>query len=201
MALLLRVARPLAPARTDVVHSLSQRHVVNRSRPISRTSHRVQQHRERQLQGTHAYRSSLCRHEAQSLRPASAARMLGRRPANVLQTFWAVAANVLQTSDRRNPAKPGETTHAIPCVFRVSCPCSLSFAEHEPIGEIEHNPCKSAPRGTARGSGQAALRQTSSADVGACVNPGGCARAPCLVEVAVEPAQHSRLDTYLLVGF
>jgi hypothetical protein len=61
--------------------------------------------------------------------------LLRVRPANVLQTFWAVAANVLQTSDRRIAAKPGETTHAIPCVFRVSCPCSLGFAEHEPIGE------------------------------------------------------------------
>lgn len=59
MALLLGVTRPLAPARTNVVHGLGQRNVVNRSRPISRTSHRVQQHRERQLQGTHAYRSSL----------------------------------------------------------------------------------------------------------------------------------------------
>ena len=56
--LLLRVARPLAPTRTNVVHGLSQRHVVNRSRPISRTSHRVQQHRARQLRETHANRSS-----------------------------------------------------------------------------------------------------------------------------------------------
>jgi hypothetical protein len=55
--------------------------------------------------------------------------------ANVLQTFWATAANVLQTPDRRKPAKPGETTYAIPRVFGVSCPCSLRFAEHEPIGE------------------------------------------------------------------
>lgn len=57
------------------------------------------------------------------------------RRANVLQTFWAAAANVLQTPDRRNPAKPGETTHAIPHIFGVTCPCSLRFAEHEPIGE------------------------------------------------------------------
>jgi hypothetical protein len=57
-----------------------------------------------------------------------------------LQTFWAVAANLLQTSDRRNPAKPGETAHAIPRVFGVSCPRSLGFAEHEPIGEIGVEP-------------------------------------------------------------
>ena len=61
VALLLGVARLLAPARADVMHGLGQRNVLNRSRPISRTSHRVQQHRERQLQGTHAYRSSLGR--------------------------------------------------------------------------------------------------------------------------------------------
>jgi hypothetical protein len=143
--LLLGVARPFAPARADVVHGLSQRHVVNRSRPISRTSHRVQQHREHQLQGTRAYRSSLERHEGQLPRPASAARMLGRPPANVLQTFWAVAANVLQTSDRRNPAKPGETTHAIPRVYGVSCPRSLGFAEHEPIGETGFEPATARP--------------------------------------------------------
>jgi hypothetical protein len=56
--LLLRVARPLTPTRTNVVHGLSQRHVVNRSRPISRASHRVQQRRARQLRETHANRSS-----------------------------------------------------------------------------------------------------------------------------------------------
>jgi hypothetical protein len=68
---------------------------------------------------------------APSFRKATAA----IRRANVLQTFWAVAANVLQTPDRRNPAKPGEKTHAIPRVFGVSSLCSLRFAEHEPIGE------------------------------------------------------------------
>lgn len=77
-----------------------------------------------------------------SEKSATSRRIAGRpdsfrrvQPANVLQTFWPVAANALQTSDRRNLAEPGETTHAIPRAFGVSCPCSLSFAEHEPIGE------------------------------------------------------------------
>jgi len=78
---------------------------------------------------------------APSFRTATAA----IRRANVMQTFWAVAANVLQTPNRRNPAKPGETTHAIPRVFGVSCPCSLRFAEHEPIGETGFEPATARP--------------------------------------------------------
>jgi hypothetical protein len=37
-----------------------------------------------------------------------------RLETNVLQMCWAGAANVLRTSDRRNPAKPSETTDADP---------------------------------------------------------------------------------------
>jgi hypothetical protein len=49
---------------------------------------------------------------------------------------------------------------------------------------------------------KAALRRTSDVDVGACMNPWRMPLARLgLVEVAVEPAQRSRLDTYLLVGF
>jgi hypothetical protein len=42
--------------------------------------------------------------------------------ANVLQMCWAVTANVQQTSDRRNPAKPSETTHANPANLRRLSP-------------------------------------------------------------------------------
>jgi hypothetical protein len=68
-------------------------------------------------------------------RHARCDRPLHHHDRSALRGCLPTAANVLQTSDRRNSAKPGETTHTIPCVFGVSCPCLLDFAEHEPIGE------------------------------------------------------------------
>jgi hypothetical protein len=56
-----------------------------------------------------------------------------KRSANVLGRRCKRPANVRPPKRRET----GETTHAIPRVFGVSCPCSPGFAEHEPIGVLE----------------------------------------------------------------
>jgi hypothetical protein len=50
--------------------------------------------------------------------------------ANVLQTCWATAANIPQTFNRRNPAKPSETTHRDPASLRRVSPMFAAFADN-----------------------------------------------------------------------